>query len=475
MPTSRTALVTGATGYIGGQLIPALLDKGWHVRVLSRSGVEEAPWRDRVSVVMGDAGEPADLRRALDSVDVAYYLLHSMDGAGDFVARDRELARRFAAAALASGIRRIVYLSGLHPAGELSAHLASRVEVGEILLASGVPTAVLQAGVVLGDGSASYDMLRHLTERLPAVVAPKWLRNRIQPIAIADAVHYLVGAADLPSEVNRTFDIGGPDILTYAEMMRRYAVVAGLGRRFIATVPVLTPGLASHWVGVVTPVSAGVARPLVGSLVHDVVCTEDDIVALVGEPPGGRTGFDDAIRTTLTTVDPTRWGRALRRSAVMCGATALVGSLLTTPDSAWYRSLDKPPWQPPALAFPVVWTALYSTIAVASAATTQELEESGRGGAATAYTKALAVNLVLNAGWSGLFFRLRRLGVATAGASALAVSSGDLARRASAAGTGKGVALGTYAGWCAFATALTGEVWRRNRGRRRCVSRCVSR
>ncbi|MDX5398485.1 MAG: NAD(P)H-binding protein, partial [Actinomycetes bacterium] len=185
-------LVTGVTGYIGGLLVPALLDRGRTVRVLGRSEAKlrREPWFDRVEATIGSATERETLDRALDGVDVAYYLLHSMDGKGDFVERDRRMAEGFAAAAHEAGVKRIVYLSGLHPEGELSPHLASRVEVGEIFLASGVPTAVLQAGVVLGNGSASFDMLRHLTERLPVMVAPKWLHNRIQPIAIEDVLHY---------------------------------------------------------------------------------------------------------------------------------------------------------------------------------------------------------------------------------------------------------------------------------------------
>lgn len=300
-PRSRTALVTGATGYIGGQLVPALLGAGWAVWVLSRSRsrLEGLPWASEVEVVEGDATRPDDVRRALAGAEVAYYLLHSMDGGDDFVRRDRELAETFAAAAAEEGVGRIVYLGGLHPPGELSQHLASRVEVGRIFLDAAVPAAVLQAGVVLGDGSASFDMLRHLTERLPAMVAPRWVRNRIQPIAVADVVYYLVASADLPAETNRTFDIAGPEVLTYAQMMQRYAAVVGLRPRWIATVPVLTPGLAGLWVGLVTPVSAGIARPLVNSLIHEAVCREEDILSAVGAPPGGRTGFDDAVRTTV--------------------------------------------------------------------------------------------------------------------------------------------------------------------------------
>lgn len=462
--TDRTALVTGASGYIGGHLVPALLDAGWRVRVLARTPSRlDAPWRDRVTVVQGDAGEAADLREALDGVQVAYYLLHSMDGRGNFRERDRGLAKTFARAARGAGIGRIVYLSGLHPEGELSDHLASRVEVGEILLGSGVPTAVLQAGVVLGAGSASFDMLRHLTERLPVAVGPRWLRNRIQPIAITDVVHYLVRAAELALDVNRTIDVGAADVLTYLEMMRGYARVAGLGPRLFGTVPVLTPWLASHWVGVVTPVPAAIAKPLVGSLIHDAVKHEDDARTLLGDPPGGLKGFDEAVRLATASIEAKRWRRTLARVGAGVAATAVAGSLLTDPTSAWYRGLRKPAWQPPAIAFPVVWTTLYALITVAATATSADLEERGRGAEAADFRRAFAANLVLNAGWSGLFFRAHHLPAATVGAAALAGSSIDLARRGALAGPGKGAALGAYAAWCAFATVLSGAVARRNR------------
>lgn len=325
--TKRTVLVTGATGYIGGLLVPRLLDDGWHVRVLSRhpEALHGRVWEDQVEIFEGSASEADDMTGALDGIEVAYYLLHSMDGGGDFVTRDRDMAHIFAEAAKAAGVQRMVYLSGLHPTGDLSAHLGSRVEVGEILLESGVPTAVLQAGVVLGDGSASFDMLRHLTERLPAVVAPRWLLNRIQPVAIQDVLHYLVKSADLPAEVSRTFDVGGPDVLTYAEMMREYARVTGLGSPLIATVPVLTPALASHWVGAVTPVSAGIARPLVGSLIHEAICDEDDILDVIGAPPGGRTSYDDAIQWATSGFDPRGWRhQAYRVIGGVLGAAGVV-------------------------------------------------------------------------------------------------------------------------------------------------------
>ena len=302
--TQRTALVTGASGYVGAQLVPALLDAGWHVRVLARTPSKlQGDWRDLVEVAQGDATDPDDVRAALDGVQVAYYLLHSMDGQGDYRERDRRMAQTFAEAAVAQGVGRLVYLSGLHPEGPLSTHLASRVEVGDILLASGVPTAVLQAGVVLGDGSASFDMLRHLTERLPAAIGPKWLRNRIQPIGIDDVVYYLVRSASLPPEVERAFDIGGPDVLTYSQMIQRYTRIARMRPRVIVPVPVFTPTLASYWVGLVTPIDAGLARPLVGSLVHEVVCGEHDIAEYIPDPPDGLVSFDDAAAEALAELE----------------------------------------------------------------------------------------------------------------------------------------------------------------------------
>lgn len=461
-----TVLVTGATGYIGGLLVPRLLDDGWSVRVLTRSAgkLRGHDWADRVEVVEGDATSGEDLRRALAGVDVAYYLVHSMDGGGDLARRDRELAEGFASAAADAGVGRIVYLGGLHPEGaDLSVHLASRVEVGEVFLDSPVPAAVLQAAVVLGDGSVSFDMLRYLTERLPAMVAPRWLRNRIQPIAVDDALHYLAGAARLPADVNRTFDIGGPEVLTYEEMIQRFARVNGLRRRVIVGVPVLTPWLASHWVGLITPVEADVAKPLVGSLVHEVVRREQDLDDLVGLPEGGLTGFDDAVRRAMR---GTRPDHALRDALTVTAATvasAAVGAAATQPDSRWYRSLDLPSWQPPKLAFPLVWTPLYADIAVTSVATLVRLEEEGRFDEAARYRRALWTNLVLNTGWSVVFWRVRRPALAAVEAGVLSASSADLARRASAAGGRTRWTLVPYAVWTGFAAVLSTAIARRNR------------
>ena len=316
------SLVTGATGYVGGRLVPQLLDAGHDVRVLVRDeGKARAhEWADRVEISEGDALEPDDVRRALQGVDVLYYLLHSIGSGDDFAETERRIAQSFADEAAAAGVRRIVYLGGMDPEGEqLSEHLASRKRVGDVLLASGVPTAVLQAGIVIGSGSASFEMLRYLTERLPVMVTPKWVHTRIQPIAIRDVLRYLVGSADLPADVNRRFDIGGPDVLTYFEMMQRYAAVAGLPRRRVLPVPIMSPGLSSHWVGIITPVPAGIARPLVESLKNTVVAAEKDIARYVPDPEEGLIGFDRAVELALTKIQnldvPTRWSSATTAGA----------------------------------------------------------------------------------------------------------------------------------------------------------------
>ena len=312
------ALVTGATGYIGGRLVPELLAAGHQVRTMARhpERLSGHPWFDGVEHAAADVTDAAAVAAALDGVDVAYYLIHTMTSGHGFADRDREGARVFAAAAERARVRRVVYLGGIVDATdpELSPHLRSRAEVGDILLSSSVPAVALQAGVILGSGSASFEMLRYLTERLPAMVTPKWVQTRIQPIAVRDVLRYLVAAAELPPEVHRAFDIGGPDVLTYAEMMRRYAKVAGLPKRLIVPVPLLTPRLSSHWVGLVTPVPAGIAKPLVESLRNEVVCREHDIAQWIPDPPDGLVGFDRAVSLALQKVREadvtTRWSSA---------------------------------------------------------------------------------------------------------------------------------------------------------------------
>ncbi|MFB7299198.1 SDR family oxidoreductase [Streptomyces rubiginosohelvolus] len=318
-------LVTGASGYIGGRLVPKLLRAGHRVRCMARDRekLRDHPWAEDVEAVQGDVSDADSVAAAMRDVDVAYYLVHSLDSGTGFERTDRIAAQIFAEQAHEAGVRRIVYLGGLTPAGvaerSLSAHLRSRSEVGEIFLQGAVPATVLRAAVVIGSGSASFEMLRYLTERLPVMVTPSWVHTRTQPIGVRDVLRYLVGSAAMSPDVNRAFDIGGPDVLTYREMMRRYAVVAGLRPRIIVPVPVLTPRLSSHWVGLVTPVPAALARPLTESLRHEVVCHEHDIRQHVPDLPGRPMPFDETLALALQRVREaqvaTRWS-----SAALAGA-----------------------------------------------------------------------------------------------------------------------------------------------------------
>lgn len=310
-------LVTGATGYIGGRLIVELLRHGYRVRILARrpERLKNHPWIDQVEVVGGDAEDPKSLAEALAGVDVAYYLLHALMVKGDFESLERQMAADFGRAAKTAGVRRLVYLGGIISAGqEASPHLQARADTGAILAASGVPTIELRAGVVIGSGSASFEMLRYLTERLPVMTTPKWVKNRIQPIAVRDVLRYLVGAASIDEKTSGVFDIGGPEVFTYADMMQGYAKAAGLRKRWIIPVPVLTPRLSSGWVGLVTPVPYTLARRLVESLKNEVVAAPSEIRNLIPDPPGGLTPLDRAVKLALVKIKDarveTRWSDA---------------------------------------------------------------------------------------------------------------------------------------------------------------------
>lgn len=304
----------GATGYIGGRLVPRLVGAGHDVRCLTRrpATLVGVVWADSVEIARGDALDRASLDEAMSGVDVVYYLVHSIGSGTHFEDTDRLAATNTAAAAAAAGVGRIVYLGGLVPEGETaSPHLASRAEVGQILLDGPVPAVVLQAGVIIGSGSASFEMLRYLTERLPIMVTPRWVRSLVQPIAVRDVLRYLVGSIELDPTTNRRFDIGGPDVVSYREMMQRYATVAGLTHRVIIPVPVLTPRLSSHWVNVVTPVPKAIAQPLIESLRNNAVTHEHDIEDLI---PFALCPFDEAVRLALESVRNaevvTRWSGA---------------------------------------------------------------------------------------------------------------------------------------------------------------------
>jgi uncharacterized protein YbjT (DUF2867 family) len=302
-----SCLVTGATGYIGARLVPRLLDEGHRVRALARnpSKLADVPWRERAEIARGDLADVESLIAAFDGMDVVYYLVHSMGASKDFGAEEDRAARNVVTAARRSGVRRVVYLSGLHQENrKLSPHLESRKVVGEALIESGVETVVLQAGVVIGSGSASFEMIRHLTDRLPVMTTPKWVHNKIQPIAVHDVLHYLVAAATTPVQSSRTWDIGGPDVLEYGDMMRVYAELAGLSKRYLIVLPFLTPAIASLWVGTVTPIPTGLARPLVESLECDAVMRNSDIDTIIEPPPGGLTGYRRAVSLALDRAAP---------------------------------------------------------------------------------------------------------------------------------------------------------------------------
>jgi uncharacterized protein YbjT (DUF2867 family) len=309
-------LVLGASGYVGGRLVPRLLDSGYRVRCVARSPEKLAgsSWAPDVEIVKADLLESDELRPAFDGVSFVFHLVHSMGKADEFSTADREIARNVAAAAEAAGVERVVYLGGLGEVDEdTSPHLRSRAEVGEILLASSVPATVLRAAVIIGSGSASFEMLRHLVEKLPAMVTPRWVNTRVQPIAIRDVLRYLVGVLGDPSTDDHVFDIAGPDVLTYRQMMQTYAEVAGLPRRWILTVPVLTPSLSSYWVNVVTPVPFGLAKPLVLSLAVEVVKRPDgeEIAALVpGECLTYRESLQGALQRVRDVDVETSWSDA---------------------------------------------------------------------------------------------------------------------------------------------------------------------
>lgn len=292
--TSKAILVTGAGGFIGRRLVHELLQRGHRVRCMDRRPTGHPTGCEQVQA---DLLDPDSLTAALADVDSAYYLVHSMGrGNGDFADQDRQAARNFVAAAEAAGVRRVIYLGGLGETGDnLSHHLASRLEVARILQSGRFSTTFLRAAVIIGYGGASYEMVHSLVRRLPIMITPRWVATRNQPIAVADVIAYLAGCLQEPRTEGQTFDIGGPDVLTYKEMMERFARIEGR-RIWIVPVPVLTPKLSAYWVGLVTPVKAAIAIALIEGLKNEVICRDNRIRELIPIP---LTSFDDALRTAL--------------------------------------------------------------------------------------------------------------------------------------------------------------------------------
>ena len=316
--TRRLILVTGATGYIGGRIVPRLLDMGYRVRCLVRdpARLQGRPWQAGVEIVAGDVLKPETLGPAMAGVSVAYYLVHSLAAGHDFHERDMRAATAFGEAAMAAGVERVIFLGGLAEASPaLSEHLRSRQQTGDALRATGIPVTEFRAGVIVGSSSLSFEMIRYLTERVPVMICPRWVYTKTQPLGIREVLEYLTAALGVPESAGRIIEIGGSEVVTYREMMMTYADVRGL-KRWMVPVPVLTPRLSSHWVNLVTPIPSVIARPLIEGLRNENIVHDPSARALFPniQPVSYRVSVERALARLQASDIESAWSDALSTS-----------------------------------------------------------------------------------------------------------------------------------------------------------------